>query len=101
LYIISKKRHTETHDQIQLIRRLERKLERHDEWIVYERQHSSLRENVGNLTRAGSDVRLADRFECIDPLRVLLAHLHHFAKAALADDLEQIKRLDCERLSCV
>ncbi len=51
-------------------------------------------------TRRGSPCssRAANRLERVNPLCVLLAHLHHLAKAAFADDLEQVEGLDAERL---
>ena len=89
---------TEGHDQVQLIRRLERELERHDKRVVHEREHGALREDVRNLAGARRDVRLADRLEGVYPVRVLLPDLHHFPERALPDDLEEVELLDREPL---
>ncbi len=51
-----------------------------------------------NLTRPRSNVGFPDRLERVDPLCVFLPNLHHFTKAALANDLQQVKLLDGQRL---
>ena len=91
-------RRTEGHDEVELVRVLERELEGDDERVVHEREHGALREDVRDLARARGDVRLADRLERVHALGVLLADLHDLAEGALADDLEQVEGLDRERL---
>lgn len=73
---------------------MERELERDDEWVVDEREHRPLCQDMCNLTRSLRDMCFADGLECINPLRVLLPDLHHFSKAPFPDDLEEIKCLD-------
>ncbi|KAI3482758.1 hypothetical protein L1887_54514 [Cichorium endivia] len=86
--------------EVQLVRTLEREFERHDERIVDLRQHGALGQRVRHLG-ARHNVRLADGLERVDARRVALAHLHHLAKAALADHLEQLKRVHVERAARV
>jgi hypothetical protein len=77
---------------------LERKFEGYDEGIVDQRQNSSLGKDMGDFTWALGDVRFADGLECIYSTSVLLFNHHHFAKAPFANDLQEIKRFDGERL---
>ena len=50
-----------------------------------------------DLPWALRDVGLPDGLESIYSLRVFLAYLHHFSKAALPDDFEQIESINCQR----
>jgi hypothetical protein len=76
---------------------LEGKLKRDNEWVVDESQNRTLRQNVGNFSRALSYVGLSDCFQGIDSLCVLLPNLHNLSEAAFSYDFEEIKRLDRER----
>lgn len=62
-------------DEVKFFGRLERKLERDDEWVVDLREHRSFRQRVRHL-RPGDDVRLANRLERVDTRCVPLPHLH-------------------------
>jgi hypothetical protein len=91
-----RKRHTERHHQIKLIGILEREFERNNERIVNKRKDSAFRKDMSDLPGALRDVRLANSLECVYPLRVLLANLHHFTETALSNYFEEIKGFDCE-----
>ena len=53
---------------------------------------------MSNLITRG-DVRLANRLESVDSLRIAFSHLHHLAKTPLPDDLEQLERINSNRLA--
>ena len=82
--------------QVELLGVLERELERANERIVDLAEHGAFRQGVRDLGPA-DDVRLLDDLEGVDSARVLLPDLHDLAKAALADDLEQVKVGNVER----
>jgi len=77
---------------------LKREFERDYEGIIDEREDVTLRENMCDFAGALCDVRLANRFERVYPLRVFLSNLHHFSEAPSSDNFEQFKGVDRERL---
>ena len=77
---------------------MERELQRDDEWIVNKCENSPFRENVGDFTRPRRNVGLSDGLQGVDSLCVLLPNLHHLAKTSLADDIQQVKLIDSQRL---
>ena len=74
---------------------MEGEFQRDDERVVDLRQDGAFGERVGDFA-AGDDVLLPDRLEGINPIRVLLHHLHDFAETALANDFEQVEILNLE-----
>jgi hypothetical protein len=76
---------------------LERKFERYDKRIIHESKNSALRKNMCDFPRTLGNMSFPDRLERVYPLSVLLADLHDFPKAALADNLEEIERFDRQR----
>ena len=84
--------------EVKLLLGLEAELQGHDERVVHEREHGALREDVRDLARPLRDIRFTDGLEGVYPLRVLLPDLHDLSEAALANDLEQVELLYCERL---
>lgn len=94
----NEKQRTERHNQIQLIRILEREFKGDDEWIIDQRQDSPLRKDMRDLPWSARDMGFANCFERIHSLRVFLPDLHHFPKTAFPNHLEEIKRLYRKRL---
>ena len=75
---------------------MEREFEGNNKRVVDQGQNGSLGEDVGDLTRSARYVGFADRLECVDTLRVLLADLHDFPKGTFPNHLEEIERVDRE-----
>lgn len=85
---------TKAHNQIKLIRILERELQRHDERIIHQGEDGAFRQDVRDFTGPRRDVRLSDGLEGVNPLSVLFLHLHDFSERAFADDFEKLELLD-------
>ena len=77
---------------------MKREFERDYERIIDEREDVTLREDMRDLARTLCNVRLANRFERVYPLRILLSNLHHFSKASPSDNFEQFKGVNREWL---
>lgn len=85
---------TEGHNEVKLIRILERKLEGNNEWVIDEGKNSALSQNVCNFTRTLSDMSFTYCLQSIDTLSVLFPDLHDLAETALPNDSEEIECFD-------
>ena len=89
---------TERHHEVEFVRVLEGELQRNDERVVDQGEDRPLSEDMGDFAWSRRDVGLADGFERVYTLCVLLPDLHHLPERTLSDDLEQVERLDRQRL---
>jgi hypothetical protein len=89
---------TERHHEVKFVGVLERKFKGYDEGIVDKGEDSAFSENMCDFSRSLSDMRFPYSFESIDTLCVLFPDLHDLSETALADDLEQIERIDGQRV---
>jgi hypothetical protein len=94
----SGEKNTKRHDEVQLVRILEREFEWYNKRAVYKGKDCALSKDVGDFSRSLCNMRFADGFECVDTLCVLLPNLHHLAEATFANYFKKIKRIDCEAL---
>lgn len=85
-------------DEVKLLFRLEAELQRCNERALDACKHETLSKCVCNLI-AVDNVRLADGLQGVDALRITLADLHDLAKAALANDSNQLEVVDPKRLA--
>ena len=53
---------------------------------------------MSDLARSTCNVGFADRFECIDTLRVLFTNLHDLTERTFSDYFKQVKRIDRQGL---
>jgi hypothetical protein len=82
-------------NEIQLLLRLEAKLEWHNERTRHPGEYETFREGMCDLSTI-HDMCLAYGFQSINTLCVPLADLHNLAKAALANNGSQFKIIDGE-----
>ena len=85
-------------NKVELLRRLEAELEGYNERVVDLRQHRAFGQCVCHLG-SGDNVRLADRLERVDTVRILFTNLHHLAKTSLANHFQKLEILYLE-LAC-
>ncbi len=88
------KGHAREHE-IQLLLRLEAKLEWHNERTCHPREYEAFRKGMRNLSTI-HNMCLAYGFQSVDALCVPLADLHNLAKAAFANNGGQFEIIDGE-----
>lgn len=81
--------------EIQLLLRLEAKLEWHNERTCHPREYETFRKGMRNLP-AIHNMCLAYGFQSVDALCVPLADLHNLTKAAFANNGGQFEIIDGE-----
>lgn len=86
--------HARKHE-IQLLLRLEAKLEWHNERTRHPGEYKTFREGMCDLSTI-HDMCLAYSFQSIDTLGLPLANLHNLAEAALANNGSQFEIIDGE-----
>ena len=84
--------------EVQFLLRLEAELERNNERVVHASEDQPLSQRVCDLSSL-YDVLLADGLERIDTGSIAFPDLHDLAEAALADDGDELKVVDSERLT--
>jgi hypothetical protein len=83
------------HDEVELVGRLERHVQRHEKRVAHLLQNAALGLDVLGVVLLDNDLLVHD-LHGIDAFGVLLGDLNHFAERALANHFEQIKVLQTD-----
>ncbi len=81
--------------EVQLLRRLERKLQRHNKGVVDLGEDGPLRQGMRDFGER-YDLGFADDLDCVDAVGILFPYLHDLAKAASAHELQEFEVVDAQ-----